>query len=257
MVRVITAPGLRGTETVSVKLFWWVLDWRIYRIWSTDWFYSPDQELRKVVQVIQVAQTATPAPPHPPGSTEEAEQMGTPPLLAPTQSTRSPSIPSYECAHMHLQLGDVDMHLVSRTQLAELLAQVVNVESPVHWKEAARRVLDGAGIQRFGNGIQQAFEQAVRVGVDRKLFVRRKEFLWGPTMEQPPVRNRSELPAASRKLEFVAPEEVRRAIIIVVEESYGIVPAEVPSAVCHLFGFARVTDEMSTARRQPGGDFAG
>jgi hypothetical protein len=55
------------------------------------------------------------------------------------------------------------------------------------------------------------------------------------------------LPAASRKLEFVAPEEVRRAILIVVEESYGIVPTEVPSAVCRLFGFARVTDEMSAA----------
>ena len=223
------------------------LGWRIHRIWSTDWFHNPDQELRKVVQAIEVAQTATPAPPHPPGSTEETELMGTPPLLALTQSTRNPSITSYECAHVHLRLGDVDMHLVSRTQLADLLAQVVNVESPVHWMEAARRVLDGAGIQRFGNRIQQAFEQAVRVGVERKLFVKREEFLWAPTMQQPPVRNRSELPAASRKLEFVAPEEVRRAILIVVEESYGIVPTEVPSAVCRLFGFARVTDEMSAA----------
>jgi very-short-patch-repair endonuclease len=223
------------------------LGWRIHRIWSTDWFHSPDQELRKVVQAIEVAQTATPAPPHPPASAEETGSMGTPPLLAPTQSTRKPSITSYECAHVHLQLGDVDMHLVSRTQLADLLAQVVNVESPVHWMEAARRVLDGAGIHRFGNRIQQAFEQAVRVGVDHKLFVKRAEFLWASTMQQSPVRNRSELPAASRKLEFVAPEEVRRAILIVVEESYGIVPTEVPSAVCRLFGFARVTDEMSAA----------
>ncbi len=66
-------------------------------------------------------------------------------------------------------------------------------------------------------------------------------------MKQPPVRDRSELPAASRKLEFVAPEEIRRAILIVVEESYGIVPTEVPNAVCRLFGFSRVTDEMSAA----------
>jgi hypothetical protein len=33
----------------------------------------------------------------------------------------------------------------------------------------------------------------------------------------------------------------------VVEESYGIVPAEVPNAVCRLFGFSRVTDEMNAA----------
>jgi hypothetical protein len=66
-------------------------------------------------------------------------------------------------------------------------------------------------------------------------------------MERTPVRDRSALPAASRKLEFVAPEELRRAILIVVQESYGIVPAEVPNAVCRLFGFSRVTDEMSAA----------
>jgi hypothetical protein len=64
-------------------------------------------------------------------------------------------------------------------------------------------------------------------------------------MKQPPVRDRSELPTASRKLEFVAPEEIRRAILMVVEESYGIIPEEVPNAVCRLFGFSRVTDEMS------------
>ena len=86
----------------------------------------------------------------------------------------------------------------------------------------------GAGIQRFGSRIQQAFEEAVRLGVSRGLFLKRGEFLWGTAMQQPPVRDRSELPAASRKFEFVAPEEIRRAILIVVEESYGIVPGEVP-----------------------------
>jgi hypothetical protein len=136
------------------------------------------------------------------------------------------------------------MHLVSRSELAELLRQVVIVESPLHWTEAVRRILSAAGIQRFGNRIQQAFEEAVRLGVSSGLFVRREEFLWAPTMQQPLVRDRSELPATSRKLEFVAPEEIRRAVLIVVEQSFGIVPIEVPTAVCRLFGFARVTDDM-------------
>src|ERR1035438_8950417 len=79
------------------------------------------------------------------------------------------------------------------------------------------------------------------------MFARRGEFLWDPAMNQPLVRDRSDLPAASRKLEFVAPEEIRLAIVMVVEDSYGIVPEEVPSAVCRLFGFARSTDEMIAA----------
>lgn len=63
-------------------------------------------------------------------------------------------------------------------------------------------------------------------------------------MQQPPVLDRSALPAASPKLEFVAPEEIRRAILVVVEESYDIVPTDVPNAG---YWFSRVTDEMSAS----------
>lgn len=223
------------------------LGWRIHRIWSTDWFHNPEEELRKVVQAIETARTVGPPAAAPAPRTEVTEGC-VQPQDSPVQPVSQIRLAApYECAQVKYRLGDVDMHLVNRSQLADLLAQVVRVESPVHWTEAVRRILSGVGIQRLGNRIQKAFEEAMRLGVSRGLFAKRQEFLWGPAMKNPPVRNRSELPAASRKLEFVAPEEIRRAILIVVEESYGIVPAEVPNAVCRLFGFSRVTDEMSAA----------
>ena len=153
----------------------------------------------------------------------------------------------YECAQVHLNLGHGDLHLIDRNQLAGFLADVVKVESPVHVTEAARRVLSGAGVQRLGTRIQEAFEEAVSKGLARKLFIRRADFLWSVDMQLVPVRDRSALPAPSRKLELIAPEEIRRAIQIVVMEAYGIVPEELPNAVCRLFGFARVTDEIRTA----------
>lgn len=223
------------------------LGWRIHRIWSTDWFHNPDEELRRVLQAIETARTVGP-PPAPPAA--RVEVAGLPVPSQPTAADprhQSLSAPPYECAQVSLRLGNVEMHSVGRRHLADLLKKVVSVESPVHWMEAARRILDGAGIQRFGNRIQQAFEEAVRLGVSRGLFSKRKEFLWAVAMQLPPVRDRSELPAASRKLEFVAPEEIRQAILIVVEESYGIVPVELPNAVCRLFGFSRVSDDMSAA----------
>jgi hypothetical protein len=166
------------------------LGWRIHRIWSTDWFHNPDQELRKVVQAIETAKTVDPPSPVPPP--REPEMMRpTPPEPPDARSHQGNSQAStYKCAHVNLRLGG-DIHLVSRSQLADLLAQVVNEESPVHWTEAARRVVSGASIQRFGSRIQQAFEEAVRYGVGLRLFVKRDDFLWGPTMQQPPVRDRS------------------------------------------------------------------
>lgn len=44
-----------------------------------------------------------------------------------------------------------------------------------------------------------------------------------------------------------ANQEIRCAILNVVRESCGIVPDEIPAAVCRVFGFARVTDEMTVA----------
>ena len=62
------------------------LGWRIHRIWSTDWFHNPDEELRKVVQAIETARavgppTATPAPVTEPATTPVTAQ---PPAVAPS-----------------------------------------------------------------------------------------------------------------------------------------------------------------------------
>jgi hypothetical protein len=51
------------------------------------------------------------------------------------------------------------------------------------------------------------------------------------SMQEPPVRDRSELPAVSRKFELIAPEEIKRAILTVTQESYGIAPLEMSNAV--------------------------
>ena len=227
------------------------LGWQIHRIWSTDWFNNPDQELRKLVHAIDVCRTSGPsrqAPlpkPEPPitsGETE-ADDDRSAVVITPVSSPA----PAYECATVQLRLGSVEMHQVDRNHLADLLAQVVKVESPVHWKEAARRVMAAAGVQKLGSRIETAFDEAARRGTSRRLFARRGEFLWHADMAEPTVRDRSNLPAASRRLDLVAPEEIQRAILKVIAESYGMQPDEVPGAVCRILGFARVTDEMRSA----------
>ena len=150
----------------------------------------------------------------------------------------------YQCADVPVSLGSLEIHETNRDHLADLLARVVAVEGPVHWSEAARRVMLGAGVQRMGNRIEAAFREAMGRGVTRRLFHRRGEFLWQPGMKEPVVRDRTNLPTASRRFEMVAPEEIRKAILLVVEEAYGMPPAEVPIAVCRKLGFGHVTEDM-------------
>ena len=69
------------------------------------------------------------------------------------------------------------------------------------------------------------------------------EFLWRPDMQEAPLRDRSRLPDASKKLEFIAPEEIAAAIERVVADSFGIHKSEIPAAVVRLLlGFRRTTE---------------
>ncbi len=229
------------------------LGWRIHRIWSTDWFRDPERELNKVAQAIEASRIAGPAlPSTPPVSQREAippEAIHTASEVRPLQQGQS--LTPYQCANVTFTLY-YEIHLVDRRELADLIASVVIVESPVHRTEAARRVLNGAGIHRFGARIQEAFEEAINLGGSQKLFEIRGEFLWRDEMQMqnPPMRDRSQLPAASRKFEFIAPEEIRLAILTVVQASCGISSEEVPISVFRSFGFARPTDNMRATVQQ-------
>ena len=60
-------------------------------------------------------------------------------------------------------------------------------------------------------------------------------------MTQPPVRDRSGLPAPSRKLEMVSDEELAEALCMVVGRSYGIARDQAPARAAKLLGFSRTT----------------
>ena len=63
-------------------------------------------------------------------------------------------------------------------------------------------------------------------------------------MEQPELRDRSNLANSSRKLELVAPEEIAIAVQMVVDGAYGIQQRDVPGPAVRLLGFMRVTEDM-------------
>jgi hypothetical protein len=152
----------------------------------------------------------------------------------------------YETAQIKVYLGRSELHSVGSSQLSTWLAQVVEIEGPIHWMEAARRVATAAGVQKVGSRIQEAFKQACRSGSRQKLFIQRSEFLFKTNSPITSVRDRSDLPPQSRKLEYVAPEEIGTAIELVVNESFGLNADDVATATCRLLGFARVSEDMRT-----------
>ncbi len=225
------------------------LGWRIHRIWSTAWFRAPEKEMKALESAIEDAKR------HTGENRRESKQQRTASFRPSVRNTEPPSEPpplviqsqsstKYMFAKIRITLGIQELHEVSREQMANWLKQVVSVEGPVHWLEAAKRVADAAGVQRVANRIQKAFQSACTYGHTYKLFENRKGFLWNYEPSPVQVRNRSDFPPQQKKIEYVAPEEICTAIEQAVKESYGMATEDVAVAACRRLGFARVTEDM-------------
>lgn len=127
--------------------------------------------------------------------------------------------------------------------MARWIAQVVEIESPVHVDDVMTRITNVAGVRRVGSRIRAAMETGVSRAERLELLWRGGDFLWHPDMSEPPVRDRSQLETPERKLEFVAPEEIQAAIKLTVERSFSISRDDLLSEALLLLGFRRMTGQ--------------
>ena len=227
------------------------LNWQIQRIWSTDWFRNPKRELTRLIEAIESAKIHPGRQPNSNAAATmtvsedlpETAHEATDDVLQPANPSAS-TVPKYRIADLHIGQVSAELHLVSPQALALCLVEVVAVESPVFWLEAARRVANAVGIQRLGNRIQDSFRSACEVGSRAGRFTVRGGFLWRTDMAAATIRDRSDLPQSAKKIEYVSPEEIQGAIEQVIQSSYGLASDDVASYACRLLGFARLTDEM-------------
>ena len=125
------------------------------------------------------------------------------------------------------------------------MAEVVEVEGPVHVAEVARRIAEAAGGRRLGprvlEAIDRAAEEAMRPGWSR--VGANSSGL--PRWIEPEVRDRARPAGRARgSSSWSRPEEIALAVERVVADAFGMEPAAVPAAACRLLGFPRMGDDM-------------
>ena len=229
------------------------LGWCIHRIWSTDWFRYPDRELRKTVEAIEEAKTHVLSPPEltPENNTngsnegkEESEtEVGT--TDGPTSEPKPNSlIEKYKLAELPISTNGRALHAVPLNTMVNWIQQVVEIESPVHINETAKRIASAVRVKKVGNRIREAVEIAARWAERSEKIQISEKFLYWTEQEQIHVRDRSHLPNVSRKLELIAPEEIEVAIGLIVLEAFGIERDDLPHETCRLFGFKKVNLDM-------------
>lgn len=211
------------------------MGWEIYRVWSTDWFRHPARELKRLLSAIENAQVQKAA-------AIEEESAYT--IIREIEEDDATDTPLYELATLPAEIAVKEFHLHPVEKIQTWLEEIVQVESPVHTDEVIRRMLEAAGISRAGSRIREILKQTITSAESNGNIIVKEEFLWHAQMEIPSLRSRANLPAASRRLAYIAPEEVIVAVEKVVEDAVAITIAAAIPMVAKTLGLNRVTEDI-------------
>lgn len=230
--------------------------WTIHRVWSTDWFHRPDDELRKLLAAIHAAVVPTGDSCTPGPQTSAVVTATTAEIVreAPVVSDSANSVENfarpYVVASFRVQTSS-EIHEVPTLELARIVTQVVEIEGPVHEEELARRISQLWGLQRAGSRIKEAVGDALVTAGRSGLIAQQGPFVSLPAQVRVPVRNRAEVSQANlRKIEMLPPTELRQAALAIIEAHVGIAVAEVVTEVAELLGFGAISKQLRQAIEQ-------
>jgi hypothetical protein len=211
--------------------------WNLYQVWSADWYRNPARELARLLAAIEEAKLVT--------EIIDKENDSWKQEVSRDNITENTLItPEYQLAEIHIEHLRPEFQLYTFNEIGEWISEIVQIESPVHFDEVAKRITDAAGLAKVGSRIRYTLTQALDQAKDENKVIIKDNFIWAPDMRTAVVRDRSKLPAAYKKLPLVAPEELYEAIRQVVGGAISITEQEAIPLVAKLLGFTRVTEEM-------------
>ena len=220
--------------------------WIIHRIWSTDWFQRPGEQLRKFAAAVEnaritLAETRSTPPPDNEASENDIEREV---AQAEAEELSAP----YVEARFDVPL-DTPPHELTTKQIADVLFQIVQVEGPVHEDELTARVRDLWGLGRAGSRIQDIVARGIRSLLVSKRCRREDACLFLPDAPIR-VRNRESVRSTTlRKPDLLPPQELNAAIERVIGAHHGASEREIVTTVSRLLGFKATSSALREAIR--------
>lgn len=228
------------------------LGWRFHRIWSTDWFRNAHKETERLHESIKasiryyseldegkerIVEEPTP-------QTNDQQGQG---VIDRDETLEQGKVatPKYKTTTLSSSLFSAKpLHEISQGTIIGALSKIAEDEAPIHIKEAARRIAEAGGVAKVGVRILKHITKAAEYAHKKQQFHFENEFLYKSANREALVRDRSDLPAAQKKVEYIAPEEIKAAIYKTVQDAFSIDTDEAVTEALSLLGFQRVTAKM-------------
>jgi very-short-patch-repair endonuclease len=230
------------------------LGWRLYRVWSTDWFKdrhgTSDALLRAVERALSfaaeapaIAASPTVGPGRAMGDVPLHESLPNGPVVTtPVRARRFRSASYVECAPFPLSRTAL-MDSGLRTELARAVTRVVQAEGPVHREVLLERLKAFSEVKRAGTNILSNLDDAIRSARTGGIGEMEPEFF---SASRAPVEYfRTPAAGATRPLHQICSAELRLAVLSTVEDAFSIQREALATSVARLFGLQRLSAERA------------
>jgi hypothetical protein len=177
------------------------LGWKLITIWTPFWYVAYNDESSHIVTTLAIEQSVAPPPPEvSEGDAGNDGQADAPEI----------EVIPYQVVHPKIE-GTAHDKPIAELDAIALIVQMkfyVDHEAPIHEEVLLSRLLELHHVDRAGPMILKALNDAIKIGCQRRKFIKTGKFFYS-TKENLPVvpRDRSARPANERKLTFVSPEE--------------------------------------------------
>ncbi|CAI1063552.1 putative DNA helicase [Serratia plymuthica] len=218
--------------------------WIIHRIWSTDWFHRPEEQLERTLKAIESAKKEL---------SERTEQSRQKARAVPVEivtvdrgpvvevglvdsHTSTASEIAYVEAILAASLG-YELHETPLGILSEMVEQIVEVESPIHVSEIITRLRTAWGLQRAGARIEAVVNRAINLVCSRGEIIQDGQFLIH-LKSNVILRNRQNVQSSGlRKSEMLPPQEIAVGVEKVVKNNLGATEEEIVMSISRSLGF--------------------
>ncbi|GLE68521.1 DUF3320 domain-containing protein [Pseudomonas aeruginosa] len=220
------------------------LGWNFHRIWSTDWFRNPQQEIARAIAAIEAARARIADGRH---ALPEVAPVAKHEIVrgAPADEVAPFTSKPYQKVRLTPVASMTELHQEKPERLMQMIRTVVEVEAPVHASEVTRRIMDAYGVARAGARITSVVDEAIRLGVHQGVYRGRGGFVYRADSHPVPVRSRAHFEPAERKIEWVAPEELDQALLETVALGFSMTQEDAISGALGLLGFGRATSKIA------------
>ncbi len=221
------------------------LGWTIHRIWSFDWFDNRTREIERLHEAIKQARIICPNSETELFDVQESSEL--PQIQVIERLSDNETLPgtiNYVMCPLPLPqtIYLAFHHDLCRYEQTNLLEMVVMQEGPIHIDLAARRLAKAWNLEKVGKRMREAIDQCVRQSIRRGQIYQKSEFLYPMSFSAEELQVR--LPVedeieSQRKIEHIAPEELQKAMLILVEHAQSLRPDSLIAETRKLFGFNR------------------